>query len=708
MKSLPQLSLRDASLLFGLIAPLTFNAGAATFTVINTNQAGPGSFPDAIAQANATPGHDILEFNLPSDQLTLTFTNTTVIPVIREGLTIDGTTQPGYAGTPLVRLRYTLGTRPNLLNFTNCAGSVVRGLMFPAAGTSPTIFFGGGGHRVMGCVFTNSVGPTFKGSVNNIIGGTNAGEGNKFYGSLAIQEGSVSNKVFGNYFEGSIPISLSSDDCEVGDGTPAGANVMHKIKWGISVTGSRSRIRGNYIGVFPVTSGSPIESAYGIELNYATNCTIGGTLPGEGNFIGLPSALGSSGGIFFYGQSRSNRVLGNVIGLNPTNNSTFVANFTSGIRIESPYNFIGDGTPAGRNTISGARSNGVALFGTNCFGNTIAGNWIGTDLTGLTNRGNQAAGVLIVNATNNIIGPDNLIVGNRSHGIAIAGTNRAIGNVIVGNQIGIVPSVLPGMTNAGAGIAILYSSSVAFPNNGPSNTMVLSNAISGNAAGVLIQSPNSRQISIRANRIWDNLGLGIDLNGDSVTANDGLDTDNGANGLQNFPLLSGATHSAAGYHIAGALSSKASTTYNVEFFASRQCDASGSGEGEFYLGSTQVTTDGSGAASFDVMFFSATAGTNITATATDPLGNTSEFSPCIASQPGDIASPIQLSFTFGLGGALHLEWPDSPGWILEATSDLTPPVSWAAVTSGIARIGDRFSYDPPLDGPRAFYRLIRQ
>lgn len=697
------------TLLTLLAVVLVTGAQAATFTVINTNQGGPGSFPDAIAQANASPGHDIVDFSLPPDQLVLWFTNTTAVPIIREGLTIDGTTQPGYAGKPLVHLRYQLQTRAQFLNFTNCSGALLRGLMFSKgtlAGVPAAEFFGGGGNRVVGCLFTNSATLNFKRSVNNVIGGTNAGEGNKFYVSLAIQEGSVSNKVHGNFFQTTLAISCSSDDCEIGSGTPEGANILHGIDQGILLSGSGSRIRGNYIGVFPISSGEQVAN-YSIELNYATNAVIGGTLPGEGNYLGIPAIIGSVGGIYFYGQSRSNRVLGNVIGLNPTNNTTYVANFGNAIRIESPYNFIGDGTPAGRNIISGARSNGVALFGTNCFGNVIAGNWIGTDLTGTTNRGNQNAGVLIANATNNTIGPNNLIVGSKSHGITIAGTNRTVANVVLGNQIGIAPSVLPGMTNAGAGLAILYSSSVAFPNNGPSNTMVLSNAISGNATGILIQSTNSRHISIRANRVWDNYGLGLDLNGNGVTSNDAGDADQGANGLQNFPVLGGATHSSTGYHIAGTLSSKPGTTYEVDFFASERCDGSGSGEGQFYLGSAQATTDGAGNATFDVTFFGATPGTNITATATDPLGNTSEFSPCVASQPGNLGDPIQLSFSFG-GSGLHLEWPDAdPGLRLEFTTNLVPPVVWTVISEGINQSGGKFSFDPPTLGSGGYYRLSK-
>jgi hypothetical protein len=77
------------------------------------------------------------------------------------------------------------------------------------------------------------------------------------------------------------------------------------------------------------------------------------------------------------------------------------------------------------------------------------------------------------------------------------------------------------------------------------------------------------------------------------------------------------------------LNSTASTTFRVEFFASATCDPTGNGEGQSFLGFANVTTNDSCTASFGPLVFPRPAGqTVITATATDPQGNTSEFSPC--------------------------------------------------------------------------------
>jgi hypothetical protein len=69
-------------------------------------------------------------------------------------------------------------------------------------------------------------------------------------------------------------------------------------------------------------------------------------------------------------------------------------------------------------------------------------------------------------------------------------------------------------------------------------------------------------------------------------------------------------------------------TFTIELFANVEGDPSGFGEGQFFLGSVTVTTDDNGFATFTATF-SLTAGQFITATATDPNKNTSEFSAYI-------------------------------------------------------------------------------
>jgi len=128
-----------------------------------------------------------------------------------------------------------------------------------------------------------------------------------------------------------------------------------------------------------------------------------------------------------------------------------------------------------------------------------------------------------------------------------------------------------------------------------------------------------------------------------VTANDDGDGDSGPNNLQNFPVLTSATIGST--TIEGTLNSTPDTEFRLEFFANSTCDPSGHGEGERFLGSTTVMTDGDGDASFSVTFPETVPGEFITATATDPDNNTSEFSQCllVPLPVGGIVEPVNPS-----------------------------------------------------------------
>ncbi len=158
------------------------------------------------------------------------------------------------------------------------------------------------------------------------------------------------------------------------------------------------------------------------------------------------------------------------------------------------------------------------------------------------------------------------------------------------------------------------------------------NKFSGNG----IQITNATGNIISANSIYNNGGLGIDLGNDgAVTENDDDDTDVGANNLQNYPVLDKTVISLGEIYIDGHLKSMPDKSYTLEFFASKLADNTGYGEGQTYLGSAIVTTDADGNASFtDQKFpYQTIYGDVITATATDPDRNTSEFSKALGGLP---------------------------------------------------------------------------
>ena len=132
--------------------------------------------------------------------------------------------------------------------------------------------------------------------------------------------------------------------------------------------------------------------------------------------------------------------------------------------------------------------------------------------------------------------------------------------------------------------------------------------------------------SVLRNSIFANANLGIDIGPGGVTPNDAGDGDTGANNLQNFPVL---TAVAGG--VQGTLNSSPNTPFTILFFGNAACDASGNGEGQTFLGSSSVVTDGTGNAA--ISFFAVSPVQVVTATATSSGGDTSEFSACVTSRP---------------------------------------------------------------------------
>jgi hypothetical protein len=204
-----------------------------------------------------------------------------------------------------------------------------------------------------------------------------------------------------------------------------------------------------------------------------------------------------------------------------------------------------------------------------------------------------------------------------------------------------------------------FASGVAIHTGASNNTIGGTASSAGNTIafngieGVRVISNSSTGNAILSNSVFSNSELGIDLRrlgASGVTQNDPGDGDTGPNSLQNFPVLASASTVGSNIAIEGSLSSTANTAFRLEFFANSSCDASGYGEGAIFLGSASVTTDLSGTTNFNLTYVAAGSQNQyITATATDPNNNTSEFSQCVAvdDQDGD---GLLDDFEEGFGG----------------------------------------------------------
>ncbi len=361
------------------------------------------------------------------------------------------------------------------------------------------------------------------------------------------------------------------------------------------------------------------DNAYGLQIN-AGNSTVRGLV------INRFGGSGFGGGIRL--DANGTLIEGNYIGTDVAGNIG-LADSMRGMMISS------DGNTIQGNVVSGSPERGILIFSGS---NTVTDNRVGTNASGTAAIPNDE-GIEIQNGSGNTI-DYNIISGNTSHGIDIAAGAgfSANNNLVFGNRIGTGTTSSQPIPN-GTGILIEdYFNGTANGNVLGSAGADAGNTIAYNAgAGIAITGAGATGNPIlsnslsSSNHIYSNGGLGIDLGDDGVTANDAGDADTGPNGLQNYPQVTGAHSDGLFTYIDSvSLNSTPNTTFTIEFFASESCDSSDYGEGMIYVGATGATTDGSGDASFNISFgtVSVPDAWQITATATDPTGNTSEFSKC--------------------------------------------------------------------------------
>lgn len=388
------------------------------------------------------------------------------------------------------------------------------------------------------------------------------------------------------------------------------------------------------------------------------------TLPGGGfKTIHLDSALPDiTSPVIIDGWSQSGSNQPPVIALDGTGTS----NSADGLLIRS-----------GSTTVRGLAIygfvNGIRIDGAGT--NTIQGNYIGTDLTGTNAPGNSGDGILVNSGRNHIgglvAGTGNLICGNGGNGIALTGTNCS-NNLVQGNYVGLAANSQSALGNFGVGVFLTNGAFRNFIGGTADNS---GNQIKFNGgAGVALAADAGNRNPIQGNAIFSNGGLGIDLGNNGITANDSDDSDTGANDLQNFPILSDARSVAGQTTIEGALTSIPNNTYRIEFFLNNTPDSSGNGEGQIYLGSTTVTVHGNGPEPFATSFPITLVYTQyITATATDPGGNTSEFSPALQVRTPPVIE-VQPSSTNA---------PDGSAVLFCANASGTPPIRYQWRLNGV-------------------------
>src|SRR4051812_48582078 len=237
-------SSRFLSVLFVLLLPATLFATSSP--VINTNDSGPGSLRQAIMDANADAAADTISFNIPGSGVH-TITPTSALPLVTNPLTIDGSTQPGFAGTPLVEIAGG-GALNSGLVYSSTSGTI-RGLIINGF-TGREIEAVGGALIVQGCYL-----------------GINPG------GTAAVPNSGIGIDVCCN-------VSLT-----VGDGTTAGRNVISASgASAILVSQGSVTVQGNYIGTNASGTAKVGDVLTGVNID-GTGFIGGGLSPGQGNVI---------------------------------------------------------------------------------------------------------------------------------------------------------------------------------------------------------------------------------------------------------------------------------------------------------------------------------------------------------------------------------------------------------------------------------------
>ena len=655
-----------------LVAP---RALGGTIVVTSSADAGPGTFRQALLEAQSG---DTITFDpavFPLDNPT-TIAVTSPLPELTQGeVTVDASnTGVVLDGSQLPR-EVPVG---GLMIVSD--GNVIRGLQI--------LYFPGSGIWIDG------------GASNNFIGGSAPGEGNVISGNWEgmniVGSDTISNTVFGNFIgtnaagtaaipNGNIGVNLGNGTQynRIGGALPGERNLISgNNNEGVRISGlgtDHNTVFGNFIGT-DATGTSAIGNAIGITIDGgAQNNQVGGALSGERNLI----SGNNNDGVYISGLGTDyNTVFGNFIGTDATGTSA-IGNAMMGITIDdgAQNNQVGGALLGERNLISGNVWGGVSIHDNNTTNNIVRGNYIGTNAAGTAAIPNGNMGVNLGNgAQYNRIGGDtaperNLISGNGNCGVHIAGEG-VMYNIVIGNYIGTDAAGTEAISNLVHGVAF---GAGAQNNRVGGETPGARNIISGNGDGVRMDSIGTMHNTVSGNYIGTDAtgtgALGNDGYGVTIYAGAGPNTigpgniiahnglagvsvresntlgntitgnsiyNNGNSGIEN---LEGGNAELPAPEVISVgtrfIQGTAPPNSTVEIF-SEEGD-----EGSVFEGSALASEEGDFAFRMPVGRFT---GPNITITATDAEGNTSQFSfpesppaPVVTRELPGIVAPTQVS-----------------------------------------------------------------
>ena len=308
-----------------LLMAVSCTAIAETYIVSNTNDDGPGSLRQALADANAHPNSTVV-FQIGTG-------HQKIRPLTGFGIvagTIDGTTQPGYAGTPLIEID------GSLLGGGSCIGAywgVIRALAINRCSWS-AVELGDGGAIRASFVGTDVTGTIALGNGRGIqvsggattIGGSAPGDGNlisgNVYGIYVQNQSTIQGNRIGTDAAGmaSLPnvnagIFVWADNVTIGGPLPEAGNLISgNTQYGIEVYASGTTIQNNVIGPDAAGGGSLAQQRAGVMVDAGNLALIGG--PGAGNTIAHSWEVGIGiQGAAVRDRISANRIYANAFGI---------------------------------------------------------------------------------------------------------------------------------------------------------------------------------------------------------------------------------------------------------------------------------------------------------------------------------------------------------------------------------------------------------
>jgi hypothetical protein len=516
---------------------------AATYMVTTVADSGAGSLRQAMLNADANEGLDKIVFNLPfigPFDGPFAIVPLSALPMITDPVIIDGTTQPGYAGTPLIEINGSLlPANTDGLLITD-GGSTVRGLAINRCPRDAIRIESLGTNIIQGNFLGTDTtgteplangngGVTINGSPGNLIGGTTAAERNVISGGnqdgiYLISSGATGNVISGNYIGTSVTgqaglgnvyngLEISDASSNVIGGTVAGAgNVIagngESGVYLLTLGATGNLIEGNLIGLNASGTAAIGNMDDGVTIYGVGGNTVGGTGAGARNTI---AGNGGAGVYILTNGASSNIVMGNYIGTDITGKLA-IPNQGNGVVIDGvPGNTIGGTNAGARNVISGNVENGVLIIYGGASSNLVQGNFIGVDASGSKALPNTYDGITVDGAANNLIGGSNggnVISGNDGNGVLLIDSGGGT-NYVQGNLIGTDYTGKKDVANGEGGIYIQV----------PGNTIggltaALRNVISGNEqSGVFLYGANTSNNWIEGNYI------GVDITGEAGLGN---------------------------------------------------------------------------------------------------------------------------------------------------------------------------------------------